>query len=33
VIVGSKIVDLLFKGEREEIKNMIAASKKSVIKS
>jgi len=28
VIVGSKIVDLLFKGEREEIKEIIAASKK-----
>ncbi|MBS4202282.1 tryptophan synthase subunit alpha [Bacillus sp. FJAT-49732] len=33
VIVGSKIVDLLFKGEREEIKNLIAASKKSTVQS
>ncbi|MBS4197219.1 tryptophan synthase subunit alpha [Lederbergia citri] len=33
VIVGSKIVELLFKGEREEITNIIVASKKSTIQS
>ncbi|MBS4206497.1 tryptophan synthase subunit alpha [Bacillus sp. FJAT-50079] len=33
VIVGSKIVDLLAKGEREEISELIAAAKKNVIQS
>lgn len=32
VIVGSKIVDLLFKGERKEIAQLIAASKKDAAK-
>jgi len=33
VIVGSRIVDLLFRGERGEIKNLIAASKRNTVKS
>ncbi|MBS4219466.1 tryptophan synthase subunit alpha [Bacillus sp. FJAT-49711] len=33
VIVGSKIVDLLHKGERDAIKNIIAASKKRTVVS